>query len=587
MRSFLLTVAVGAVVAFAAPASASVTGFGDRDLPTVEWGLTVGGQDSPADQVDGVAINSNGDVVITGVFFGQVTIGQTTFTSRGQGDIFLASISPEGQVLWARQFGGPGDDNAFDLAADGQGDVVASGWFSNTVDFGGTSLTSAGSQDMFVAKYRSEGTLAWARSFGGTGGDGGNELSVLDNGEIAVSGISAGPFKAGGETFAYGGGSRDAYVLRLGSDGTVRWIKAFNGPGSERIRAMAMNASGEVFVGFQYRGLVSLDGRTVVSAGGWDGALAKLDPDGRGDWLLGAGGTGTDNVRGAAPGPDGSVYASGTFSGSAVVFGEPLEDQGRGDDYLIRVSAAGQPEWTVTLGGPGTGNGGEIRSEAGGVVMSSLIEGALTITNGSRTWPLLPPGLATTTHLTAFSPSGTPRYTFMPEPATGSAGASGGALAVSPDGSSIATALRFRGQMLIGDQLLTTTPTGNSAVAFLKMPEPQSARVAFGRFRPKPFSIRAGRSQKLRITVRSTGSLAADRVRVCLKSSVRKVRKRAIRLPGCRRLGRLPAGSTKTVSLRIRIRRNTTPGRIRLQARLRSDNASNRTTRFALRIRRD
>src|SRR4029079_15639953 len=47
--------------------------------------------------------------------------------------------------------------------------LVVVGTFQNTVDFGGTSLTSAGSADIFVAKYSSSGSLLWAKRFGGTG----------------------------------------------------------------------------------------------------------------------------------------------------------------------------------------------------------------------------------------------------------------------------------------------------------------------------------------------------------------------------------------------------------------------------------
>jgi hypothetical protein len=214
--------------------------------PTVRWAVPVGEVDAAEDEVDGIGIAPDDSTVVSGVFRGRVQFGDTTFTSRGAGDIFLASFSPSGSLQWARQFGAAGDDNTFDLQLDGDGRIVASGWFSDEVPFGSKTLTSRGATDMFVAKFDSRGRTIWARQFGGPSGDGGNELDVRPDGEIAVAGISAGDFSAGGKTYPFGGGTRDSYVLRLRPSGKPRWVREFNGAGTERIRAMALGADGAV-----------------------------------------------------------------------------------------------------------------------------------------------------------------------------------------------------------------------------------------------------------------------------------------------------------------------------------------------------
>ena len=65
-----------------------------------------------------------------------------------------------GQVpehLWSKGIGGSGNDEAYSVAVDPAGNVVIVGHFSNSVDFGGGALVSAGAFDIFVAKYDANG----------------------------------------------------------------------------------------------------------------------------------------------------------------------------------------------------------------------------------------------------------------------------------------------------------------------------------------------------------------------------------------------------------------------------------------------
>ena len=298
-----------------APASEFLT-F-DGPSPSVRWAVSLGAEDSDADEVDGIAIGPAGQVLATGVFRISLVVGDEAFRSAGEGDVFLASYAVDGAVNWARRFGGPGDENAFDLAVDAAGNIVISGWFSGTVDFGGVSLTSRGATDMMVAKYDAAGRLIWARSFGGAAGDGGNEIATTGAGEIAVAMIADGPTSIDGTAYQGGGGTRDSYLLRLGPDGSLRWVATFNGTGTERIRAVTMNEAGEVWAGFQYRGTLLAAGRQLPAAGDWDGAVVKIDARGAQQWVRPVAGVGEDNVRGLAASSmsAGSCRARATCSG--------------------------------------------------------------------------------------------------------------------------------------------------------------------------------------------------------------------------------------------------------------------------------
>lgn len=85
---------------------------------------------------------------------------ETTLTSAGGTDIFVARYDRDGNLKWAESAGGAGADEGRGIAvSDLSGEVFVAGGFQGTAtfDLGGaneTTLTSAGLQDIFVAQYR-------------------------------------------------------------------------------------------------------------------------------------------------------------------------------------------------------------------------------------------------------------------------------------------------------------------------------------------------------------------------------------------------------------------------------------------------
>lgn len=463
-----------AAVCTASPTGDGGTGERDPGLgnfdgtagPVVAWALPVGGIDVDSDQIDGIAVDDDGNTAISGVFHDRVDIGDRVLTSRGKGDIFVASIAPDGSVRWTRHYGGAGDDNTYDLKVDGAGNILLSGWFTGTVDFGGIELTAKGSVDAFVAKVARDGAVSWARSFGGTQGDGANEIAVSADGAIAVSAITAGDFEVDGVTHRFGGGMRDSYVLRLEPDGSLRWVHHFDGPGNERIRAIALGADGHIAVGFEFRGRMRSGEVHLDAKGGWDGALARLTPDGDLDWLQRVGGPGTDNVRGVGIAPEGSMYASGTIHGVVELLdrNQPAVGTG-GDDYVAKVHPDGSTDWVVTLGGPESGTGGELQANGDGVVISGLLDGQVTVKRDGETLTRLSsPTGRPTGYLLGLDPDGVLRFSYSPSPAPPDGRAFGDVLGVSPDGSVVVQALRFGGTITVDEQTMTTPGNKDSAV---------------------------------------------------------------------------------------------------------------------------
>jgi hypothetical protein len=107
------------------------------------------------------------NVYIAGNFFEPLVIpGGITLTPEEDGSLFIIKFNFNGDNQWAVQedFISP---RHFCLAPDYSGNILLSGTFSDNISIGNTSLTSAGSLDVFISKYNSQGNFQWARRAGG------------------------------------------------------------------------------------------------------------------------------------------------------------------------------------------------------------------------------------------------------------------------------------------------------------------------------------------------------------------------------------------------------------------------------------
>ncbi|UOG74552.1 T9SS type A sorting domain-containing protein [Hymenobacter tibetensis] len=147
-----------------------------------------------------VVLDNVGNATLTGYFRGTASFGATSLTSMGSADIFVARLNPSGEWGFAVQAGGSELDAAFGVALDGQGNVVITGFFTGTALFGSTSLTSAGGRDLVVATLNSTGSWTQAVRAGGPGDDFGTAL--VSKGTTVVAGLYASPATFGPTTLS-------------------------------------------------------------------------------------------------------------------------------------------------------------------------------------------------------------------------------------------------------------------------------------------------------------------------------------------------------------------------------------------------
>ena len=157
--------------------------------PTWQMAMAAGGGGS---RVEATVADANGNVYIAGGFSGTVGFGSTTLVSAGSSDIFVAKWSTTtNRFVWAQRAGGVNYDYAAALTLSDT-NVYVVGAFIGTADFGPASLTSTGSFNVFVAKLTDAGTstgFTWAVRAGGSSGDFGYAVAVSGR-EVYVSGFT-------------------------------------------------------------------------------------------------------------------------------------------------------------------------------------------------------------------------------------------------------------------------------------------------------------------------------------------------------------------------------------------------------------
>lgn len=217
-------------ITFGATTLTNTSGSGSNDFyivkyngsGTVLWAKKAGGMGQ--DWLQSVAADNSGNAIVTGYFLStSITIGSTTLNNEGDGDVFIAKYEGStGNVLWAAGAAGTSADQAHSITADASGNSYVAGFFSSSsILFGSTTLTnnSAGSYDLFLAKYDGNGNSVWAQRIGGESHDQAYSVFSAASGSIYLAGgFASMTLTFGSHTITNSFlGDFDAFVAQIGA----------------------------------------------------------------------------------------------------------------------------------------------------------------------------------------------------------------------------------------------------------------------------------------------------------------------------------------------------------------------------------
>lgn len=163
------------------------------------WTKTYGGTDSEA----GWWFQKTSDG-------GYVIVGQTMSFGSGDKDVYLVKTDENGEALWTRAYGGPGDDRGYWVGQTPDEGYLVAGW---TTSFG------AGGLDIYVIKTDANGDTLWTKTHGGSSDDVGKSLVLTPDGGYLIAGY----------TSSFGQGGFDVYLFRADANGDSLWATTYGG----------------------------------------------------------------------------------------------------------------------------------------------------------------------------------------------------------------------------------------------------------------------------------------------------------------------------------------------------------------------
>jgi hypothetical protein len=214
---------------------------------------------------------------------GYIATGSSSSFGNETADAFLLKVDSVGEFIWSYNYGGQDTDWGESVVITSD-DSYAIGGFTNSFGNGGF--------DFYLVRTDANGVPLWEKTYGGSDWDRAHSIVQLaDSGFVLV-----------GETYSYGNGNSDIYMVRTNKNGDTLWTRTYGGTEND------------------YGNSVVLDGDSLVVAGGTesfgagmsDGIILKYHIDGSLGWVKTAGMEKNDYFTSIISNNSGEYFLSGS-----------------------------------------------------------------------------------------------------------------------------------------------------------------------------------------------------------------------------------------------------------------------------------
>jgi hypothetical protein len=307
---------------------------------------------------DGVAVDAEGNVVLTGQVEGNLDFGTGPVATKSPTDRFLARLSPDGKAQWSKSIGdlvGALDMSLVAAARDGSSIVAGSAGASSAMPWSD------------IAGFDATGALRWHRTLMDPSwvmGHGGQSLVIQGLAADAMGGsVLCGYY---GGTFDFGTGPQataglvDGVIVSLDPAGVTRWVRHFGSAGTDTfVDDVAFDSAGNAFVAGAFGGTIDLGTGPLVNPDSSPGAglyifVAAFDPAGKALWARSFGGAARQKAGTIVATADHGVVIGGWVDGSLDFDGHSISsatsDHTTDEMYVARLDPTGHATWARPIG---------------------------------------------------------------------------------------------------------------------------------------------------------------------------------------------------------------------------------------------
>jgi len=325
----------------------AITGMIHGQTQSWLWANEAGG--SGADYGRAIDVDTQGNQYATGSFAGTAHFPPFTITSTGSNDMYVAKLTSDGTCQWVIMAGGTGSTFGYGIKVENASSVYVTGYFSGTAVFGSTSLSSSGGYDVFVAKISQGGEWLWAQKNGGSGNSYGLGIAIGASSDVYVTGYFLSTTSFGGTSLT-NSGSDDVFIAKMSSSGDWLWAKKAGGSYSDRGEAIVFDGQSNICVTGSYSGQASF-GSTTLSAEFAQNTfifVAKLDSAGNWVWAKSAGSPMSNSGYDIEMDIAGNIYVAGTYC-SHSTFGYYA------NAFVSKYNSSGTRQWLTKTSSSNTG----------------------------------------------------------------------------------------------------------------------------------------------------------------------------------------------------------------------------------------
>jgi gliding motility-associated-like protein len=183
-------------------------------------------------------------------------LGNSQSLISGSG-CFVSKIDLNGNFQWVTNFGNA-TTKIKDITVDNNENIYITGKFQNSINIFPHTVTSNGSDDIFLSKWNTNGIHQWLKSFGSSSifEELGNSVVTSPNGEIYLLGNFAGTVDFdpnAGVTNLTSNGELDFFILKLSSLGNLIWVHSIGGTSSDKGNDITIDSNNDIiFTGYNY-----------------------------------------------------------------------------------------------------------------------------------------------------------------------------------------------------------------------------------------------------------------------------------------------------------------------------------------------
>ncbi len=316
-----------------------------QQAPVIEWQKSLGG--TSIDIVDYIQQNSEGGYIVSG----QSESNDVDVSgNHGGQDAWVVKLSNSGTVQWQKSLGGPGADEGQCIRQTNDGGYIVVGYATaNGGDVTGYHYSGPWPilmYDVWVVKLDINGTIEWQKCLGGSGvSDAAYSVQQTTDGGYIVG---ASTNSSDGDVIGFNGGS-DYWIVKLDVNGTIAWQKCLGGTGGDALESLQQTSDGGyILAGFSNSQDGDVTGNHGESEDYW---VVKTDTAGVIEWQKSFGGNGLEIASSIQQTADGGYFVTGSSQSVDGDITGHHGDNTTLDYWAVKLDSVGLVQWEKSLGG--------------------------------------------------------------------------------------------------------------------------------------------------------------------------------------------------------------------------------------------